>query len=142
MDLITQLRRDEGVRYSAYLDTKGNPTTGVGHLILSDEDWLRTATLTDAQVDTLLAHDVAVNCRPLIQFSWYNGLDPVRQGAIQNMVFNLGITRLLGFPHMIAGLARHDWSIASSEMLNSDWKNEVGARAFRLAQQILTGVWQ
>jgi lysozyme len=29
--LIAELRRDEGVRYSPYNDTKGIPTVGVGH---------------------------------------------------------------------------------------------------------------
>jgi len=49
----------EGRRNTAYQDSAGLWTIGVGHLIKPDEQWMRTATLTDAQIDQLFAGDIA-----------------------------------------------------------------------------------
>lgn len=146
MDLIQQLRRDEGVRYRAYPDSKGNMTTGVGHLILPSEPWLLSATLTDDQVNVLLAHDIAEDERELAPIAWYWALDACRQGAIVNMCFNLGLPHLLGFPSMIHYLSIGWWEQAASEALDSNWAKPppigVGDRATRLAEQLRTGEWQ
>jgi lysozyme len=149
MDILTQLRRDEGVRYNAYLDILKNWTTGVGHLILSTEQWLLTATLTDDQVDTILNHDVADKERQLIAFPWFNALDEVRQAAITNMAFNLGVQGLLGFPSMIHYLTALNYIGAHDAALDSEWAlqlhydptDPVASRPGRIAQQILTGAW-
>jgi lysozyme len=133
--LIDQLRRDEGVRSTVYLDSRGIPTIGVGRN-------LRDVGLSDPEVDFLLANDIQRAEDGLSGFAWYQGLDDVRKGAVTNMAFNLGVAGLLHFPHMIAALAKQDWSGAAAEMVNSDWAKQVGARATRLEQQILTGEWQ
>lgn len=52
------LIRSEGVRRRMYRDTRGIATIGVGHVILPDEQYLLTATLTDGQVDELLERDL------------------------------------------------------------------------------------
>ena len=135
MTLIDQLRRDEGVRSTVYLDSRGIPTIGVGRN-------LRDVGLSDPEVDFLLANDIQRAEDGLSGFAWYQGLDDVRKGAVTNMAFNLGVAGLLHFPHMIAALAKQDWSGAAAEMVNSDWAKQVGARATRLEQQILTGEWQ
>lgn len=49
----------EGRRATAYQDSAGLWTIGIGHLIKSNEQHLRTATLTDADIDALFASDVA-----------------------------------------------------------------------------------
>lgn len=55
-ELIEQV---EGRRNTAYRDSAGLWTTGIGHLIRTDEQWMITATLTDEQVDDLFAQDIA-----------------------------------------------------------------------------------
>lgn len=134
MDLVDQLRRDEGVRNKVYNDSRGIPTIGVGRD-------LRDVGLTDEEVDHLLLNDIGRVRAQLAQFVWYTELDGVRQGAIENMAFNLGVNGLLHFPHFLAALARQDWTTAAAEMANSVWAQEVGDRATRLEQQIATGVW-
>jgi len=135
MDLVEQLRRDEGVKYTPYRDTRGYLTVGVGRN-------LDTVPFVDSEVNLMLQNDIAEKQKCLGEFAWYAALDEVRQAAITNMAFNLGVSGLLGFPHMIAALAAKDWATANSEMLNSVWSRQVGDRANRLALQILRGEWQ
>lgn len=142
MNLIDQLRRDEGVRYRMYLDTLGNPTIGVGHKILPDEQRLLTVTLNDDGVNALLAHDISDKERQLMQFDWFTGLDDCRQAAIVNMAFNLGVHGLLGFPSMIHYLVTKEWNAVARECDDPNWHAQVGARSDRIAEQLRTGEWQ
>ena len=141
-DLFSQLRRDEGVRYTPYQDSLGNWTIGVGHLIKSNEYWLKAAVMTEADVSNLLADDVNSVTAQLIQFPWFLDLDSVRQGALTNMAFNLGVVGLLHFPSMIHCLTVQDWQGAHDQALNSVWARQVGIRANRIAVQLLLGTWQ
>jgi lysozyme len=98
-------------------------------------------TLSDAQVNSILTADVAAADADLMPLAWFQRLDPVRQGSMLNMRFNIGLRGLLGFPSMIHYLSLADWANASAQALNSAWASQVGARATRIAQQILTGAW-
>lgn len=135
MDLIEQLKRDEGVRDRVYTDTMGKLTVGVGRNI-SDVPF------SDDEVTLMLRNDVARVRAQLAGFAWYAALDPVRQGAVENMAFNLGVGGLLHFPTMLHCLSVADWPGAAAAALDSAWAREVGARAQRLADQITTGEWQ
>ncbi|MCM2546226.1 glycoside hydrolase family protein [Burkholderia glumae] len=140
--LEAELRRDEGVRYSIYLDTAGIPTVGVGHncqVAPLPTGW--TCPLTDAQVNQLLANDVASTLAKLDRsLPWWRGMDEVRQRVIANMCFNLGIGTLLTFKNTLAAMQRGSYSVAAAGMLNSKWATQVGARATRLASAMETGV--
>jgi lysozyme len=135
LNIDEQLLRDEGYRTTVYADSRGIPTIGVGRN-------LRDVGLSASEVQFLLDNDIKKVQTALQPFAWYAGLDSVRQGAIQNMAFNLGVEGLLHFPHFIAYLARQDWQSAANELQNSLWYSQVGDRAKRLQEQILTGIWQ
>jgi lysozyme len=45
------------------------------------------------------------------------------------------------FPKMHLALAAGDYPGAAREMLDSDWAQQVGDRADRLAQQMVTNAW-
>jgi lysozyme len=134
MDLVQQLTRDEGIRNKPYVDTVGKVTIGVGRN-LSDVG------LYPEEISILLQNDIARVQMALEAFPWYVALDPVRQAAIDNMAFNIGLHGLLGFPSMIHYLTIQDWYNASEQALQSTWATQVGDRATRIAQQILTGQW-
>jgi lysozyme len=135
VDIYEQLTRDEGLRLKPYQDTVGKTTIGVGRN-------LSVVGISEAEAQLLLANDVGRVNAALLAFGWFTALDPVRQGAIINMAFNLGVNGLMHFPHMLAALQFKDWITAASEMTNSVWAQQVGPRAQRLEQQILTGEWQ
>lgn len=139
--LIEELRRDEGVRYVPYADTKGVPTTGVGHNLQASPlpaGW--SYPLTDAQVDMLLAQDLKNVYGDLNRsLPWWTDLNDVRQRVICNMCFNLGMNKLAGFKNTLAAMRQGRYADAAAGMLNSAWASQVGARAQRLAQMMRTG---
>lgn len=139
--LIVELRRDEGVRYVPYRDTKGIPTVGVGHNLQASPlpaGW--TYPLTDDQVNQLLMSDLANVFSDLNRdLPWWTDLNDVRQRVIANMMFNLGSNRLLGFKNTLAAMRQGRYDDAAAGMLNSAWASQVGARAQRLAQMMRTG---
>lgn len=135
--LREQLIRDEGERLEAYQDSLGNWTIGIGHLLGETK---RMISITAMEMDALFTWDcyraeqVADRCIPL-----WKSLDPPRQRVILNMAFNLG-PRLLKFVDFRAAVALSDWTVAAKAMEASVWFHQVGARAVRLRDTILTGI--
>ncbi|WP_261533130.1 glycoside hydrolase family protein [Burkholderia multivorans] len=140
--LETELRRDEGVRYYRYLDSRGIPTTGVGHNLRArplPAGWKYP--LSEAQVNQLLAEDLADTFAELDRrLSWWRKLDEVRQRIIANMAFNLGVDKLLGFKNTLASVERGAYVAAARGMRASLWYTQVGQRAERLAKAMESGV--
>ncbi len=60
-----------------------------------------------------------------------------RERALVNMAFNLG-GRLAGFKKFLKAVNARDWPTAAVEMMDSKWATQVGDRATRLRDQILT----
>jgi lysozyme len=140
--LIAELRFDEGVRYVQYPDTKGIPTTGVGHNLQASPlpaGW--TFPLTDDQVNQLLSSDLQFVFNGLTNsIPWWLFLDDVRQRVLCNMAFNMGVHDLLGFSKMLNAVETGNFVAAAADMKASDWYGEVGDRAVRLCSAMSTGV--
>lgn len=134
--LIGQLQRHEGVRLKPYVDTEGKITIGVGRN-LSDNG------ITAYEADVMLANDMSEAEDDLRRvFRWFEGLDSIRQAAMVNITFNLGLTRLLTFRKALYAMAHRQYGQAADEFVDSLWAKQVGARAVELAAQIRTGNWQ
>jgi lysozyme len=135
MDIYAQLKRDEGIRRFPYFDINGHTSIGVGRNLSAEG-------LSDDEIEYLLGNDVKFIYNTLdTRLPWFTNLDPVRQGALTNMAFNLGFAGLEKFPDFLSAMAKGQWQEASVRMLNSEWATQVGDRAKRLSQQILTGNW-
>ena len=138
--LTAELRRDEGVRYSPYKDTKGIDTVGVGHNLRARPIPDATYPLTDAQVNQMLADDLAEVFAGLdARLPWWDGLTVARQRVLANMAFNLGVDGLLAFKNTLQAIQRGHYELAKVNMLKSRWAAQVGARAKRLADMIVSG---
>lgn len=141
-NLIPDLERDEGLRLSAYPDplSGGEPwTIGYGHTgnVHPGTVW------TPEQATAALQADVAhVEALLDIQLPWWRQLDDIRQDVLVNMGFNMGVTGLVQFHNTLAAVQNHRWQAAHDGMLMSLWARQVGTRAQRLAEQMLTGVHQ
>lgn len=128
--LIDELRRDEGVIPHAYQDSLGYWTIGVGHLI----DKRKGGKMPDVIIDMLLRYDIDEKIAELNEkLPWWGFLDEPSQRVIVNMAFNLGVEGLLKFGKFMDALKDGDRNRAASEMLDSKWAEQVGARATRLA---------
>lgn len=137
--LIKQLSRDEGRKPSAYPDSKGYLTIGVGHLV----DERLGGKLAPEVIDLQLTLDLQEKTRQVLSaLPWASVLDEARLGVLINMCFNLGIKGLLGFPKMLAAIKARNWAHAAHECADPNYVADVGERAHRLAKQLLTGEWQ
>jgi lysozyme len=134
--LKDQLLRDEELRLKPYKDSVGKLTIGVGRNL--DDDGISVQ-----EAGVLLANDIAAATIAVEQaFPWTDALDDIRRCAVVNMAFNLGIRGLSQFTDFLGKLQAGKFPEASAAMLDSLWAKQVGARATRLAKQILTGEWQ
>lgn len=138
-NLEQQLRADEGEVLHAYQDTLGFWTIGVGRLI----DKLRGGGITKEEAAYLLRNDIERKTAEVrSRLPWVERLDPVRQGVLVNMAFQLGVGGLLAFKNTLALIERGDYAGAADNMLKSTWATQTPARAQRLAKQLRTGNWQ
>ena len=133
--LIEQLKVHEGVRSKVYLCSAGYETIGVGRNI--SESGLG---LSDDEIDYLLSNDIK-RCREELSFNfdWFDELDDVRQDAMTNLCFNIGITSLKKFSTALAAMNVHNYEEAATEFLDSRWASQVGARALDVTDMIRTG---
>jgi lysozyme len=65
--------------------------------------------------------------------------DNVRRFVVKNMLFNIGLGRLLGFKKMLAAVRAGDYDRAAEEMMDSKWARQVKGRAVELAEMMRTG---
>lgn len=132
-DLIAQLVRHEGMRLKVYKDPAGLLTIGVGRN-------LETRGVTAAEALYLLGNDVDLCERLLSQrFAWYAALDPIRQRALLDLCFNLGLVGLLEFTKALAAMAKGDYRTAAREFQRSHWYQQVGARGQHIVAMVRDG---
>lgn len=83
----------EGRRPTAYHDTAGLWTIGVGHLIKPDESWMVSTTLSEDQIDELFRADIRwaeeATARLFPSITRQNQFD-----ALVSFVYNLGETQV------------------------------------------------
>ena len=139
MDLITQLRREEGVSRHAYQDHLGFWTIGVGRLI----DQRKGGGLSDEEVDYLLRNDInRFSSEVLAALPWAAALNEPRLAVLIGMAFQMGTAGLLGFKTTLGHIQAGRYALAEAGMLASKWAEQTPARAKRMAAQMRTGEWQ
>lgn len=136
--LVDRLKRYEALRLERYLDTKGNPTIGYGHLIKSGENLTK---ITKDEAEKILIEDIkiaegTVNRLPR---EVLDNLNFRRKDVLINMAFNLGGTELRGFVDMLTAIKQRDFDLAAEEILDSDYAEDVGYRANKLAEIMRRG---
>jgi lysozyme len=131
--MVRQLRLHEGERLKPYRCTAGKLTIGVGRN-LDDRG------ITPAESAMLLANDIsAVETELLRALPWASQLDEVRQRVLLDMAFNLGLPGLLEFRRTLATIQAGRYQQAAAMMLDSKWAAQVGQRARRLSQMMVSG---
>ena len=158
--LVKQLKMEEGLRTSQYLDTTHHQTIGYGHNIngrpLSIEEqksifpgrtyplnnaelselW-RTVDLTDDQSIYLLEQDIHIaeaDCAKI--FKDWNEIPSEKKVPLIDMSFNLGAFKLRKFKRMIAAVEKRDWKKAGKEVRNSLSYVQARSRYERIAKEL------
>lgn len=135
LKLREQLIKHEGVRLKPYTDTVGKLTIGVGRN-------LDDVGITQDEAMQMLTNDIKRVAEEVEKaFGWFKSLDTVRQDAILNMAFNVGLPRLQGFKKMLEALRVQNYSVAAKEALASKWATQVGRRAADIAKMLEKGIY-
>lgn len=131
--LISDLKRDEGVRKDVYKCPAGKLTIGVGRNI--EDNGLR-----EDEISLMLANDIKAAHKEVSSITdIFDELNKARQNVLVNMCFNMGFPVLLTFKKMFKALHEKNYQEARHQMLDSTWAKQVGIRAERLALQMETG---
>lgn len=145
-----QLERDEGRRLTAYPDTKGWLTIGIGHNLRTKDvaqipPQFRKG-ITDQQCDDLFSadlHYIYDLCDTYLP--WWQQLDGLRgprSNVLVNLSFNLGVAGLSHFHEFLGFMRARDWESAAADLEKTPWYHQVGERSARLCRQIRTGEFQ
>ena len=139
MNIIQQLKNEEGVIPHAYQDSLGFWTIGVGRLI----DQRKGGLLYPDEIEYLLANDVKRKTDGLIAaLPWFHLLDECRQAVLIQMAFQMGLKGLLAFSTTLSHVRVGRYDEAAVAMLESVWAKQTPERAKRLSKQMETGEWQ
>ncbi len=120
--LISRLVEHEGMKKFAYQDSMGYTTVGIGRCL----DSRVGKGLSVDECFFLLRNDIADFKSQLAKYDWFVMQDEVRQLALVELAFNMGLEHLIGFVHMIDALKRKSFAEAARDLLASQWAVQVG----------------
>lgn len=126
---LNHLKDREGVRRDVYLDSRGKPTVGIGHLV-QDVDQLREGdVISDDQVNSYLKEDS--------KLAWEAATKQARQlgrtdtdfiEALASVNYQLGTNWNQIHKNTWAKMVAGDWGGASKEAANSLWHSQTPIR--------------
>lgn len=136
MGIEELLKREEGFVPHAYQDHLGFWTIGYGKLI----DERKGGGITEKQALALLRDEIAEKRQELTdRMGWWLKLDEVRQTVLLAMVFQMGVSGVIGFKNTLAALKAGDFAKAAKGIRGSKWAQQTPGRAERMAKAIETG---
>jgi lysozyme len=139
-DLLTL---HEGLRLNAYDDATGKTLqrgdTLIGNLTIGIGRNLSSNGLTRREVAGLLRNDIQSARKKARRYKWFEALNEVRQSVILSLLFNMG--SIDSFKKMRAAISVKNYELASIELLDSRYAEQVGDRAIVLAGYLRTGSW-
>lgn len=161
IDVVAQLKMEEGWRSTPYLDTIHKSTIGYGHLIngrrltriehdrffpgkvyhISTADMItywKENPLSKEDGLYLLKQDIKIaegDCIIIFGKLWKE-LPDEKKVPLLDLSFNLGLSRFLGFKKAIAAVKVSDWKKASDEVLDSRAAKQDPLRYQRIAKEL------
>ena len=108
---------------------------------LADANKIFTRPLDKHDLELLLTDDLKVTKADAVTVfgDTWDKIDTVRQEAILDVIYNLGLTHFKGFHNFIASVKKQDWQKAASDLLLSEAARENITRYHRSASVIQTG---
>lgn len=129
-NLVERVKKNEGFRADAYLDSLGYPTFGYG-----------SRTIREKYADLNMQDDLK-ECIALVEGHLSKegiSLDEFRIGVLSEMAYQLGFKGLLGFKKMWRALRDMDYVTAAAEMKDSRWFKQTPVRAGSLSEKMKKG---
>jgi lysozyme len=132
-ELLSLLRKHEGLRLKPYRCTGGALTIGYGHNLDANG-------ITQEDAERFLERDAqaALDCARA-EVSNFDALSKARQSVLVSMVFQLGPSGFRQFRRTIELVERGDFAEAAKQMLLSRWAKQTPRRAEELARMMEQG---
>jgi GH24 family phage-related lysozyme (muramidase) len=135
------LEQDEGIVHEIYEDHLGNPTCGIGHLIIETDreyGWPVGTAISEARVTQLYNQDVGV---ALKDARWlhpdFDDLPDPARIVIASLSFQLGLPRYQRFKlHHAAIDNGRDWQEAAAQLRDSNLYRQTTNRTERHARRL------
>ena len=124
---------DANGNHKPYQDSVGIWTIGYGHN--SQAKSISEKAAQQILMDDM--QDARNDCFSV--FPDFDTFSQVRQDAFVNMIFNLGLSRFLGFMKMCKAIEQRDWDTAADEAWDSKWRKQVKGRADEIIEMIRQG---
>lgn len=135
--LKQHIAASEGIALKKYVDSEGNPTIGIGHLIEPGENI--PYKISTAQAKSLFEKDFREHYQKARSIPGFDDLDPVRKAALVDMTYNMGLGGVMSFKNTLSHIREGKFQTAAQGILSSRYASQVGPRAERIAGLIATG---
>lgn len=97
--------------------------------------------LSKLEAEVLLDHDLAsAELDAGRAFPWFSDLSELRQRAVTELIFNMGLPTFRGFRQTILAIRVRQFTAAAAHLLDSRWRQQVGeGRSSRIARYLKDG---
>ena len=123
---IPMIKQHEGLRLKKYIDSRGFPTIGYGHLVDRNENI--PDTITESQADLLFEKDYDHHKKAAMKIPGYTNATVQQKAALIDLTFNMGPGWVDGFPKFKKAFASGNYDVAADELINSNWYSQVNTR--------------
>ena len=130
MSLIADIKKHEGYSKTAYSDTLGKLTIGIGFLVEALE-------LDEDICDMILERKLITNeCILQRKLKWYDDQPQEIKNILQNMFYQLHY-KLFDFKKTLSYIKSGKYTAGSIEMLDSLWAKQAPNRAKELSERLV-----
>ena len=116
-----RIKLHEGLQDKIYLDTLGNPTIGYGHLVTPEDKFFFKKKYSKKLLLDIFMKDLLKSIFDFKNNYKYKKLQNNTQEVIIEMVFQLGIKKVLTFKKFNHYINNKQLYLAALEMMNSRW---------------------
>jgi len=135
--LIKRIKKNEGFSLTPYKDQLGFLTIGYGHLILPDEKELYENKKTKTELEKIFIQDFKNALKNYQKLLKKNTSNKKEEELLIEMVFQMGIKRVLKFSNLIKNMKKKNKHLVCFEMMNSLWYSQTPKRVKKLIKIFL-----
>ena len=132
------IKQNEGLRLKPYKDSEGIQTIGYG-FNLEEGISQRIAEFLFSEKYNQVHRDFHHLITKVIGGDLDGELVNGRKAALYDMLYHMGLPRVLGFKKMLQAIKEKDWNTAQVEIMDSRYAEQTPARAYRNSLMMLTG---
>tara|TARA_R110000765_G_scaffold3320_2_gene10332 strand:+ start:360 stop:785 length:426 start_codon:yes stop_codon:yes gene_type:complete len=137
VNLAEKIMKSEGFRHKVYIDTRGLPTIGYGHLITKKDKFIEGVSYPEKELRELFYKDLEKAKKGAQKLIWHiKNIDPIAEEIIIEMVYQLGKSGVQKFVKMLLALEELNYHEAHLQMLDSKWHTQTKLRCENLAKMM------